>query len=313
MKHQKSAILRHVAALARDEQGAVLSTELILVSIVAVIGMITGLASMRDSMVSELSDIAGSVQSINQSYSYTGSRYTRLDDGSIEILLDIPPEHESEEGEPAEPPVEHVIGGVGSLDFSGGVSTGVGGSASGVIGDGAIETTFTTTTDTGQILGSFGNQVAFRESPDADGVFTTTFDAPITDLELFVGNLAGVANDNLLGNFTVTLSDGTVINNAAFSVIPDTVVGGATYGEFTSQNSDRDLLEQVNIGGINYVRDPTVNGAGSQGVGRIVFTDIPAPGPHCVGISSVSFERSGGPSNFRAFYSFSGSVVEIQP
>jgi len=257
MKQQEHGPLRLFIELAKNEQGAILSTELILVSIVAVVGMITGLASMRDSMVSELSDIAGSVQSINQSYSYTGTEYTRLADGSIEILLDIEPEHESEEGD-VDPPIEHIIGGVGSLDFNGGVTTGVGGSASGTIGDGTTDTGFRTTTDTGEVLGTAGNSIFFSETPG-------------------------------------------------------TGVPGGTYGEFSSSGTDRELLQQVSVGGANYVQDPTVNGASSQGVGRIVFTDIPDPGPHCVGISSVSFDRRGGPNGFRANFSFSGSVVDIQP
>ncbi|TWU06069.1 hypothetical protein [Stieleria varia] len=55
-----------------DEAGFVVSVELVLISTIAVIGLITGLTAVRDGVVSELSDTAGSVQDLNQSYSYNG-------------------------------------------------------------------------------------------------------------------------------------------------------------------------------------------------------------------------------------------------
>lgn len=308
-----SQIIQQLCRLRHDDQGAILSTELILVSMVAVIGMISGLASVRDSMVSELSDIAGSVQNLNQSYSYNGVKYIRNADGTVEIQFDVPPTHESEEGDVVVDPIVHVVGGNGSIDFSGGVTNGTGGSVSGVIGDGTTDTTYTTTTDTGRINGtSGGNLIAFAETPGDPGTFTTTFADPIADLELYIGNLMGDPNENIVGNFTVTLSDGTVLNNAAFSILPDAITPGGTYGAFNSGFTDQELLTSVNIGGLDYVKDPTNNGSGSQGVGRLVFTDVPPPGDDCIGISSISFDREGGPFGFRAFFSYSGNVIDIQ-
>ena len=55
-----------------DQSGMVVSTELVLVSAIAVVGLVTGLAAIRDGVVCELSDAAGSVQDINQSYSLIG-------------------------------------------------------------------------------------------------------------------------------------------------------------------------------------------------------------------------------------------------
>ncbi len=55
-----------------DEAGFVVSTELILLATVAVIGLLVGMAAVRDGVVSELSDVAGAVQDVNQSYSYDG-------------------------------------------------------------------------------------------------------------------------------------------------------------------------------------------------------------------------------------------------
>lgn len=58
--------------LLRDEAGFIVSIELILISTIAVLGILVGLASMRDAVVSELSDVAGAVQDLNQSYAFFG-------------------------------------------------------------------------------------------------------------------------------------------------------------------------------------------------------------------------------------------------
>lgn len=55
-----------------DDRGFVVSTELILLATVAVIGLLVGMAAVRDGVVSELSDVAGAVQDVNQGYSYDG-------------------------------------------------------------------------------------------------------------------------------------------------------------------------------------------------------------------------------------------------
>lgn len=55
-----------------DERGFVVSAELIMIATIAVIGLMVGLASVRDSVISELSDVAGAVQDQNQSYSLDG-------------------------------------------------------------------------------------------------------------------------------------------------------------------------------------------------------------------------------------------------
>jgi len=52
-----------------DERGFVSSTELILISTIAVIGLIVGLAVYRDSIVQELGDAGAAVGQLNQSYS----------------------------------------------------------------------------------------------------------------------------------------------------------------------------------------------------------------------------------------------------
>ena len=53
-----------------DECGAILSSELVLIATILVIGMIVGLTSVRDAVVTELADVAGAIAMIDQSYSY---------------------------------------------------------------------------------------------------------------------------------------------------------------------------------------------------------------------------------------------------
>jgi Flp pilus assembly pilin Flp len=55
-----------------DEAGAAFSAEIVLVVTILVIGMVVGLAAVRDSVVSELADVAQAIANIDQSYSYHG-------------------------------------------------------------------------------------------------------------------------------------------------------------------------------------------------------------------------------------------------
>lgn len=60
-----------VSRLWRDEAGFVVSAELVLVATITVLGMIVGLASVRDQVVQELGDVAAAIASANQSYSWS--------------------------------------------------------------------------------------------------------------------------------------------------------------------------------------------------------------------------------------------------
>ena len=61
-----------VMRLWRDEVGFVVSTELILIATIVVIGLITGLTTVRDAVVHELADVADAVSEIDQSYEWGG-------------------------------------------------------------------------------------------------------------------------------------------------------------------------------------------------------------------------------------------------
>jgi len=55
-----------------DEVGFVVSAELVLIATILVIGMIVGLTTIRDQVVSELADIAAAFSDISQSFAYSG-------------------------------------------------------------------------------------------------------------------------------------------------------------------------------------------------------------------------------------------------
>lgn len=56
-----------------EETGAIISAEIMLVATILVIGVIVGLKSVRDSVVTELADVAQAIANVNQSYCYSGT------------------------------------------------------------------------------------------------------------------------------------------------------------------------------------------------------------------------------------------------
>ena len=56
----------------KNESGAVLSTELVLVSTIVALGMITGLKSLADNVNAELSDLGSAIHSVSQGYTFNG-------------------------------------------------------------------------------------------------------------------------------------------------------------------------------------------------------------------------------------------------
>ena len=55
-----------------DEVGAVISTELTLVTTVLGLGLVTGLTSLRDSVVTELMSVGSAINHLDQSYTVGG-------------------------------------------------------------------------------------------------------------------------------------------------------------------------------------------------------------------------------------------------
>lgn len=59
--------------LVHDDRGFVVSSELVLVATIVVIGMVAGLTTVRDQTIQELADVADAVSEVRQSYSYSGA------------------------------------------------------------------------------------------------------------------------------------------------------------------------------------------------------------------------------------------------
>lgn len=70
-------MLRNFSKLANDEQGFVISAELVLVMTIAVLGMVVGLTAVRDSITAELNDISNAFGAVNQSYNVNGLKKDR--------------------------------------------------------------------------------------------------------------------------------------------------------------------------------------------------------------------------------------------
>lgn len=61
-----------VKRLWSEQDGAIVSAEIVLVASICVIGLIAGLTSLRDGVVTELADLGAAIGGISQSFSYGG-------------------------------------------------------------------------------------------------------------------------------------------------------------------------------------------------------------------------------------------------
>ncbi len=61
-----------LAQLHHDENGFIVSAELVLVATIVVIGMVVGLAEVSNGVIEELEDVGSAIGSINQSYHISG-------------------------------------------------------------------------------------------------------------------------------------------------------------------------------------------------------------------------------------------------
>ena len=65
-------MLRTLCALWRDQNGVILSAELVLVLTITVLSMVVGLHAVSKAITMELNDLANAFGTVNQSYSYRG-------------------------------------------------------------------------------------------------------------------------------------------------------------------------------------------------------------------------------------------------
>jgi Flp pilus assembly pilin Flp len=94
--------------LCNDENGFVVSAELVLVATIGVLAMIVGLSEVAYAVNQELEDVGSAFGAINQSYSYNGTAgfkgqtsgshfWDERDDGDMQcdIVCDIDPQGEA--------------------------------------------------------------------------------------------------------------------------------------------------------------------------------------------------------------------------
>jgi hypothetical protein len=65
--------LRHLVRLWNDDGGALLATEFLICASILVFGTVSGLIAVREALKGEFEDMAGSIRSLDQSYSVPGT------------------------------------------------------------------------------------------------------------------------------------------------------------------------------------------------------------------------------------------------
>lgn len=79
-------MVRAFHSLTADENGFVVSAELVLVLTIAVLGMVVGLTAVRDAVTHELNDLAHAFGAVSQSYKVGGLKKGR-DYGSAHAFI----------------------------------------------------------------------------------------------------------------------------------------------------------------------------------------------------------------------------------
>jgi hypothetical protein len=69
-----------------DEGGAIVSAEIVVVMTILVIGVITGLTSLRDAVITELADVGGAIAWLDQSYILHGVKAHSSSTGQTEHI-----------------------------------------------------------------------------------------------------------------------------------------------------------------------------------------------------------------------------------
>ncbi len=132
------------------------------------------------------------------------------------------------------------------------------------------------------VTGSETDVLRFSENQSFDGEFTITFDRPVYYFRLFLSSIyRDTTTEVRVGNFTLTLSDGTVVSNADFTI-------DNSAGSFSTLGATGDL-EKITDAGTFYARYDDIGDASSQKQGR-GFIEITALA-NGAGLSSISFEK----------------------
>ena len=57
-----------------DESGSIITSELVLISTILVMGLVSSLTAMRDGLIAEMSDLTAGIASLDQSYTIAGTK-----------------------------------------------------------------------------------------------------------------------------------------------------------------------------------------------------------------------------------------------
>ena len=103
-----------------DSSGFIISGDYILLTTILVIGMVVGVVTLRDQFVQELGDISDSIESLDQSYTYTIVDPT--DPNNVILTVDFDENNYSEPPPPDSPDPTGESGGPGAGESPAGIS-----------------------------------------------------------------------------------------------------------------------------------------------------------------------------------------------
>jgi hypothetical protein len=72
-KWSLSSMFSILKTLWKDDSGVILTMEIILIATVILLGVLAGLATLRDGIITEMADIGGSLSNLDQSYVLHGA------------------------------------------------------------------------------------------------------------------------------------------------------------------------------------------------------------------------------------------------
>ncbi|MCA9076313.1 MAG: hypothetical protein KDA93_14885 [Planctomycetaceae bacterium] len=75
--------MQTLSLLWSDENGFIVSAELVIVATLVVVGLIVGLSEVQHAVVSELNDVGDAIGSLNQGYRFSGFRKLKNAGGAL--------------------------------------------------------------------------------------------------------------------------------------------------------------------------------------------------------------------------------------
>ncbi|WP_343762917.1 DUF11 domain-containing protein, partial [Gangjinia marincola] len=169
-----------------------------------------------------------------------------------------------------------------------------------------VGATSVTISTTGGLFDANGNNdyIEFNERAANNGTFTVSFADPVTNLKFYIRDFGRRSSSTArLGNFSVTLNNGTVINNVNFDVL-------ATTEDFAGAGGgNTEIVEKFQLSGINYIQDPTTNGGDNEAYGLLDFPAFQNITDSDLAVSSLTFEFSGGDGENVAQFGIKAAVA----